>query len=86
MRIDLIRSKKRSQQIKFRYTKVLGTAARISTLAKIGYWYAFIAGSPQLDPPATNVPDSGMTFNLQSFDTKAMEGFTLSLQILESVL
>ncbi len=81
-----MRSKKRSPEIKFRYTKVLGIAATIATLAGIGYWYVFIAGAPQLDPPATNVPDSGMTFSLQIFDTKAMEGFTLSLQILESVL
>ncbi len=81
-----MRSKKRSQQIKFRYSKVLGIVATVASLAGIGYWYVFIAGAPQLDPPATNVPDSDMTFNLQSFDTKAMEGFTLSLQILESVL
>ena len=85
MRINLIRSKKRSPEIKFR-SKVLGiVAATVATLAGVGYWYVFIAGAPQLDPPATNVPDSGMTFSLH-FDTKAMEGFTLSLQILESVL
>lgn len=85
MRINLIRSKKRSPEIKFRYTKVLGIAATIATLAGIGYWYVFIAGAAQINPPATNVPDSGMTFSLH-FDTKAMEGFMLSLQILESVL
>ena len=80
-----MRSKKRSPEIKFRYIKVLGIAATIATLAGIGYWYVFIASAPQINPPATNVPDSGMTFSLH-FDTKAMEGFMLSLQILESVL
>ena len=86
MRIDLIRSKKRSPEIKSCYTKVLGiVAATIATLAGVGYWYVFIAGAAQINPPATNVPDSGMTFSLH-FDTKAMEGFMLSLQILESVL
>ena len=73
MRIDLIRSKKRSPEIKSCYTKVLGiVAATVATLAAVGYWYVFIAGAPQLDPPATNVPDSGMTFSLQSFNSKAM--------------
>ena len=50
MRIDLIRSKKRSPEIKSCYTKVLGIAATIATLAAVGYWYVFIAGAPQLDP------------------------------------
>lgn len=72
MKIDF-RAKKRSPNKKPRYTKVLGiAAATIATLAGVGYWYVFIAGAPQLDPPATNVPDSGMTFSLQSFKSIAM--------------
>ncbi|HCF26795.1 MAG TPA: hypothetical protein DEV81_06215 [Cyanobacteria bacterium UBA11049] len=73
MTIDSIRSKKRSPDRKSPYTKILGiVAATIATLAGAGCWYEFIAGAPQLDPPPTNVPDSGMTFSLQSFNSKAM--------------
>jgi enterochelin esterase-like enzyme len=71
MRIDLIRPKKRSPEIKFRYSKVLGIAATVATLAGIGYWYVFIAGSPQLDPPQVQ-QNTGLKFQLKTFNSKAM--------------
>jgi len=58
---------------KLKYGKLLGIgAAAVTVLTGVGYWYVFIAGAPQLDPPATNVADSGMTFSLQNFNSKAM--------------
>lgn len=60
-------------RLKLKYGKILGIgAATVVLLAGVGYSYVFIAGAPQLDPPATNVADSGMTFSLQSFNSKAM--------------
>ncbi len=47
-------------------------AATLTLLAGGGYWYVFIAGAPQLDPPPTNVTDSAMTFHLETFNSKAM--------------
>lgn len=47
-------------------------AVGITTLAALGYWYVFIAGAPQLDPPATSTAGTGMTFQLKTFNSKAM--------------
>lgn len=58
--------------MKFRYGKILAIAAAIATVVGFGYWYVFVAGAPQLDPPQTNVPNSGMTFRLASFNSQAM--------------
>jgi enterochelin esterase-like enzyme len=44
----------------------------IAFLAGAGYCYVFIAGAPQLDPPQINQKDSGMTFQLKTFNSKAM--------------
>jgi enterochelin esterase-like enzyme len=41
-------------------------------LGGAGYWYVFIAGAPQLDPPITNVAGADLTFKLESFKSKAM--------------
>jgi enterochelin esterase-like enzyme len=41
-------------------------------LGGAGYWYIFIAGAPQLDPPVTNVAGSDLTFKLKSLNSKAM--------------
>lgn len=65
-------SKKQSPEITFRYSKVLGiAAATVATLAGIGYWYVFIAGSPQLDPPQVQ-QNTGLKFQLETFNSKAM--------------
>ncbi|WP_241392659.1 alpha/beta hydrolase [Rippkaea orientalis] len=36
------------------------------------YWYVFIAGAPQFDPPAISAPGSDLTFKMESFKSKAM--------------
>lgn len=36
-----------------------------------GYWYVFVAGTPQLDPPAIET-DTGLSFQLESFESQAM--------------
>jgi len=60
-------------RLKLKYGNILGIgAATVIVLAGVGYWYVFIAGAPQLDPPATNVAASHMTFSLQSFNSTAM--------------
>jgi len=47
----------------------LGT---LLTLGGVGYWYVFIAGAPQFDPPQTEVIGADLTFNLESFNSKVM--------------
>lgn len=43
----------------------------IALLAGAGYWYVFIAGAPQLDPPQEQA-DTGLNFQLQTFNSQAM--------------
>lgn len=47
-------------------------AATVATLVGLGYWYVFIAGAPQVDPPVTSTAGTGMTFQLKTFNSKAM--------------
>lgn len=37
-----------------------------------GFWYVFIAGAPQLDPPKTSIPGGDLTFKLETFKSKSM--------------
>lgn len=41
-------------------------------LGGVGYWYVFVEGAPQFDPPAMNEPGTGMSFQLKSFQSQAM--------------
>jgi enterochelin esterase-like enzyme len=41
-------------------------------LLGLGGWYVFVAGAPQLDPPAVEEPNTGMKFTLENFHSKAM--------------
>lgn len=58
-------------KLRFKNILLVGAAA-ITTLVAIGYWYVFIAGAPQLDAPATSTAGTGMTFQLKTFNSKAM--------------
>lgn len=44
----------------------------IALLGGLGYWYVFIAGAPQFDPPQTTDKDSKLTFSLQTFNSSTM--------------
>lgn len=44
----------------------------VAILAATGYWYVFIAGAPQLDAPGISTAGTGMTFQLKTFNSKAM--------------
>lgn len=44
----------------------------ILTLGGVGYWYVFIAGAPQFDPPQTEAMGADLTFKLENFNSKAM--------------
>jgi enterochelin esterase-like enzyme len=48
------------------------SATIIMALLGVGGWYVFVAGAPQLDPPAINEPNTGMKFRLESFNSKSM--------------
>lgn len=55
------------------WQKFLGiTAITLTLLGAGGYWYVFVADAPQLDPPKTSAIGTGMTFKLQTFNSKAM--------------
>lgn len=43
----------------------------LSVLSVAGYWYVFVAGAPQFDPPATEA-EPGLSFQLASFNSQAM--------------
>src|SRR6476469_308793 len=52
--------------------KVLGIGAgTILLLGASGYWYVFIAGAPQLDPPKV-VADADLNFELKTYKSAAM--------------
>lgn len=52
--------------------KVLGIGAgTILLLGATGYWYVFIAGAPQLDPPKV-VADPDLNFQLKTYKSAAM--------------
>jgi enterochelin esterase-like enzyme len=57
--------------LKLKPILIVGTLS-LSLIIATGYWYVFIAGAPQLDPPAINVPGSDMTFSIESFKSKVM--------------
>ncbi|MBW4630496.1 MAG: esterase family protein [Iphinoe sp. HA4291-MV1] len=43
----------------------------IVILSAVGYWYVFILGAPQLDPPQEQV-NTGLKFQLETFSSQAM--------------
>jgi enterochelin esterase-like enzyme len=50
---------------------LIGIASAIAILASTGYWYVFILGAPQLDPPK-EVVNTGLKFQLETFKSQAM--------------
>ncbi|MBW4506319.1 MAG: esterase family protein [Scytonematopsis contorta HA4267-MV1] len=57
-----------------KFSKVLIILASIiSIVLGAGYWYVFILGAPQLDRPQEEL-DTGLKFELQSFNSKVMGG------------
>lgn len=50
---------------------LMGVAGAIAILTATGYWYVFILGAPQLDPPQ-EVTNSGLKFHLETFNSQAM--------------
>lgn len=59
--------------MKWRFRNLLfAFGATVATLATAGYWYVFIAGAPQLDPPIISTAGTGMNFQLKTFNSKAM--------------
>lgn len=51
---------------------LLAVMVIVATLLATGYWYVFIAGAPQLDPPQVE-KNTGLSFELKTFNSKAME-------------
>jgi enterochelin esterase-like enzyme len=56
--------------VKFSRT-LIGIASAIAILAGAGYWYVFILGAPQLDPPK-EVVNTGLKFQLETLKSQAM--------------
>ncbi|MBD3884469.1 esterase family protein [Phormidium tenue FACHB-886] len=56
--------------MKFRRTTIIGFSI-VALLLAAAYGYVFIAGAPQFDPPKAE-SNTGLTFQLNSFDSKAM--------------
>jgi enterochelin esterase-like enzyme len=51
---------------------LLAGIAIVATLLATGYWYVFIVGVPQLDPPQVE-KNTGLSFELKTFNSKTME-------------
>lgn len=52
-------------------TTLLISLGAIATVVASGYWYVFLAGAPQLDPPQVT-SNTGLQFQLESFESQAM--------------
>jgi enterochelin esterase-like enzyme len=58
--------------MKIRRSLIIG-AGLLAGLLATGYWYVFVAGAPQFDPPAVETAtNAGLSFQLESFESKAM--------------
>lgn len=49
----------------------IGVAATLGILTAAGYWYVFVLGAPQLDPPREQTT-SDLKFQLETFNSQAM--------------
>lgn len=49
----------------------VGLASVIAVVTTAGYYYVFVLGAPQLDPPQEQA-NTGLTFQLENFNSKAM--------------
>jgi enterochelin esterase-like enzyme len=47
-------------------------ATLFTVLAGAGYWYVFVAGTPQFDAPVINTKATDLNFTVESFNSKAM--------------
>ncbi len=52
-------------------TLLILSALGLTVLAVGGYWYVFIAGAPQIDPPKAEL-ETGLSFRVQTFNSEAM--------------
>lgn len=50
---------------------LLVSAAVLAAVSAGGYWYVFIAGAPQLDPPPVET-NTGLNFQVETFTSRAM--------------
>lgn len=50
---------------------LISVASAIAVLTTAGYWYVFVLGAPQLDPPRVQA-DTGLKFQLETFKSQAM--------------
>ncbi|BAZ23527.1 putative esterase [Kalymmatonema gypsitolerans NIES-4073] len=50
---------------------LIGVAGTLAILTATGYWYVFILGAPQLDPPQEQT-NSELKFQLKTFNSQAM--------------
>ncbi|OKH38266.1 esterase [Calothrix sp. HK-06] len=54
------------------YKKLIGILGVLAALTGAGYWYVFVLGAPQFDPPK-EVTDTELKFQLETFESKAMQ-------------
>ncbi len=58
--------------MKFRWLNILLAGTGVAAIfLSTGYWYVFIAGAPQLDPPQVE-KNTGLSFEIKTFNSKAM--------------
>ncbi len=57
--------------MKLKYWLLTGMST-LGLMALAGYWYVFIANAPQLDAAPISTINTGLTFQLESFESKAM--------------
>ncbi|BAZ12202.1 putative esterase [Calothrix sp. NIES-4071] len=54
------------------YKKLVGILSLLAVLTGAGYWYVFVLGAPQFDPPK-EITDTELKFKLETFESKAMQ-------------
>jgi enterochelin esterase-like enzyme len=67
-----LKSLKRQPISNFPRKVLLAVAATFTTIAGVAYWYVFIAGVPQLDPPQVE-HQTGLNFRVKTFQSAAMQ-------------
>ncbi|GAA6622433.1 hypothetical protein NUACC26_082570 [Scytonema sp. NUACC26] len=50
---------------------LIGITSSLAILTGVGYWYVFILGAPQFDPPQEQA-HTGLKFQLETFNSQAM--------------
>ena len=72
--------------MKFRWSNILLAGTGVAAIFLLtGYWYVFIAGAPQLDPPQVE-KNTGLSFEIKTFNRRQMKIIGINIATKETVI